>query len=636
MKKMMLFLTSISFLLTNCTYVSQGVVVDSDRYAETTEQDIFGDTTNQVVYLEQNWDRYDSLWFYFTTQGSDFMPYEIFMNLEQADNEALFRNSTNMAKYRFLTQRPSFDNSEGLPVGLVEDTYQDKSYIGLTCAACHTNQINYKGTGIRIDGGPALIDLEGFFLGIENAIKATLNDQAKFDRLVKIMIDKEIAENENEFRQILEAISREREEYNKTNAPIHGDQLVHYGYGRLDAFGRIYNRVLEHLTPGQPNSNPATAPVSYPFLWDTPQHDFVQWNGVGNNNPGGLKGFLGPFTRNVGEVLGVFAIFDLNKQAGDIGYRSSVDKRNLIRLENHLISLESPVWPEDILPAIDQQLAERGKKVYQDYQCDLCHSSPAEFDRSSPERRAIAQFTTLENIETDPAMAVNALVYKGNSGYFKGEEIPNSKDKFGETTIVLFALTKATSDVALEPDHDKLLIRRWLEQAYDFLVALFKNPIKEKTTRHVDFETDEQAQKKLNVYKGRTLNGIWATAPYLHNGSVPNLYELFLPSCNEDEVKSGKECRSNKFTVGSREFDPVTVGLVSKETAEYPGLFEFDASLPSNSNAGHEYAAGKTPVIKVDSNGKAIRNAEGKFEVEWLPAINKSQRLALVEYLKKF
>ena len=30
-------------------------------------------------------------------------------------------------------------------------------------------------------------------------------------------------------------------------------------------------------------------------------------------------------------------------------------------------------------------------------------------------------------------------------------------------------------------------------------------------------------------YKVRPLNGIWATPPYLHNGSVPNLYALLSP-----------------------------------------------------------------------------------------------------------
>ena len=634
--KKIIFTFFVFFLLTNCTYVSQGVVVDSDRYAAITKQDVFGDTADQVVYLDQNWDRYDSLWFYFTTQGSDFIPYEIFLNLEQEDSEALFRNSVNMNKYRFLIQKPSYDNPEGFPVGFVEDSYQDKRYVGFTCAACHTTQINYKGTGIRVDGAPALADFEGFFLGIEGALKATLNNPAKFDRLAKTMIDKSVVENKNDFRKILNSVTQEQENYNKTNAPVQGSQLVHYGYGRLDAFGRIFNRVLAHLTPGQPNSNPANAPVSYPFLWDTPQHDFVQWNGVGNNNPGGLKGFLGPLGRNTGEVLGVFAKFNLNKQEGDKGYRSSAVQRNLLRLEDHLISLQSPVWPENILPPINQELAKKGEKIYQDYQCDLCHSSPDKFERSDAERKVIAQFTSLGKIQTDKAMAVNALTYMGNSGFFEGEDIPDSNDKFAKKTLALFALTKATRGVVLEPDYDKSAARRGAEQAYDFLIAKINNPIKEKTIRHVDFETSELVQRNLQTYKGRPLNGIWATAPYLHNGSVPNLYELFLPSCTKDETKAGKECRSNKFTVGSREFDPINVGLVSKDLTQYPSLFEFDTSLPSNSNVGHEYAAGKTPVIKLNSNGEPIKNVEGKFEVEWLPPITRKQRLTLVEYLKTY
>ena len=30
--------------------------------------------------------------------------------------------------------------------------------------------------------------------------------------------------------------------------------------------------------------NAPDAPVSYPFLWDIPQHDYVQWNGIGANS----------------------------------------------------------------------------------------------------------------------------------------------------------------------------------------------------------------------------------------------------------------------------------------------------------------------------------------------------------------
>jgi hypothetical protein len=76
------------------------------------------------------------------------------------------------------------------------------------------------------------------------------------------------------------------------------------------------------------------------------------------------------------------------------------------------------------------------------------------------------------------------------------------------------------------------------------------------------------------AYKARPLNGIWATAPYLHNGSVPNLDELLKPPHQ----------RIKKFRVGSREFDPAVVGFRMDA-----GAGEFDAAISGNSNAGHEY-----------------------------------------------
>jgi hypothetical protein len=54
----------------------------------------------------------------------------------------------------------------------------------------------------------------------------------------------------------------------------------------------------------------------------------------------------------------------------------------------------------------------------------------------------------------------------------------------------------------------------------------------------------------------------------------------------------------------------------------------------NHSHVGHEYAAGKTPVIKLDAEGKPMKNSIGQIELEWLPASHKGQRLALVEYLK--
>ena len=95
-------------------------------------------------------------------------------------------------------------------------------------------------------------------------------------------------------------------------------------------------------------------------------------------------------------------------------------------------------------------------------------------------------------------------------------------------------------------------------------------------------------------YRARPLNGIWATPPYLHNGSVPSLYQLLLPTGRRDRI----------FFMGDWEFDPKRVGVGT--TSPFPGATVFDTRLPGNSNAGHEYGAG----------------------------LNDADRMALIEYLK--
>lgn len=619
-------------LLSGCTYVSQGVLVDSDRHAKVALQDSFGDSAERAVYPEQNWSGADSLWFYNVTQGSNLLSYDLFLHLETADSELLFRSDEHMNRLRYLPQNASFSNPDSLPVGWVKDEHEGKEFIGFTCAACHTSQINYQGAAIRIDGGSTLADMEQMLKSLAAALQASLEQPEKFQRLAQKVLKAKYPADRELFRAQLANTQQQIASYNQINEPRHGDQSVAYGYGRLDAFGRIYNRVLAHLTPNEPNYNPASAPVSYPYLWDTPQHDFVQWNGVGDNE------LAGPLGRNTGEALGVFSQFDLNKKTRDVGYRSSVVVRNLTRMERHLESLWSPSWEElaeqNVLPPINRALAEQGKQVFIEYQCHTCHES---IDRTDPKRRITAQFASLHTIGTDPYMAMNAINYSGKTGYFAGNRInplkPNSP-RFQATSPVLPALSAAVEGVLLEPDHDKLFIRRWAEKLYDLITSISDNPIK-KTKRHLDFEVvNKNNPATLVAYKARPLNGIWATAPYLHNGSVPSLYELFMPSCSDTEIATGKTCRPNRFTVGTRELDAINVGVVQRDPAQYPGLFVFDTRLPSNSNKGHEYAAGVTPVFVLDAKGRPVKDAQGEPKMQVLPPINDHQRLALVEYLK--
>src|SRR5262249_5812146 len=77
-------------------------------------------------------------------------------------------------------------------------------------------------------------------------------------------------------------------------------------------------------------------------------------------------------------------------------------------------------------------------------------------------------------------------------------------------------------------------------------------------------------------YKARPLDGIWATPPYLHNGSIPNLYQMLVPAALRDE----------QFYLGSTLYDPVKVGYRTEET---PNAFLMDTTLPGNRNTGHEF-----------------------------------------------
>ncbi len=658
---------------------------DPDRGAIAIDADPMGETFSTPIYLEQGWDEADSLWFYNTTQGSNLIPYDIFMALELADEEKLFRSDDVFNQYRYLPQKKTFFNPDALAVGFTKDSYQGKDYIGYTCAACHTGQVNYKGKAIRIDGGPAMADMVGYLTAMQKAMQKTIKDSAKRTRFVKAVLDrKNDYRNEEEVITDLEKWTKVIINYNAVN-----HSHVAYGYARLDAFGRIYNRVLQHVINKQqakvlmlmatdidgsrlltntqveavlkdvdetiignqqfalvldrlmseegdfPNLNlqqmlrirgylfnEPDAPVSYPFLWDITHSDYVQWNGLADNSG------VGPLGRNAGEVTGVFATLDWkasddkfnlaakisgqNNKKKKIDFKSSIDLVNLERLEGHLKSLRSPLWPEEIIGQIDPEKAARGQLLYEEY-CQSCHTV---IDRKDWNRVVIAHLSSLEDVGTDPQMAKNSVEYKGKTGNFKftyqatgvGDMV------FDSTAPVAAILTATTKGVVATPDADKWIVRRWLDWLYTLGASFFDNNIK-ASIKQGTYKPDTTANpfNSLLAYKARSLNGIWATAPYLHNGSVPSLYELLLPAKREGDPEDGKY-RPDTFVVGSREFDPTKVGFLSEG---YEG-FVFNTNQPGNLNTGHEYGGGRTP----QPNG------------ELLPALSETERWDLVEYLK--
>src|SRR5688572_12080572 len=96
-------------------------------------------------YLEQNWSDDDRQWFYTTPQGSKLIPYAWAFALQRAGGDAPWIE--NLERFGFLANARAAHNPQGLPVGVV----RDDDHLGLTCAACHTGSVAYRGTTWQID-----------------------------------------------------------------------------------------------------------------------------------------------------------------------------------------------------------------------------------------------------------------------------------------------------------------------------------------------------------------------------------------------------------------------------------------------------------------------------------------------------
>ena len=529
-----------------------------------------------VFSLDQGWDTQTQMSFWFTSQGSQIIPYRWFLALERAESIEPFRSRAHIEQLGYLPADPGPGawNPDGLPVGFTRATdAKGQDWMGLSCAACHTGQINFKGRGLRIDGAPALADFNRFFAELVAALQATQVDEAKFQRFATALGQTSPVQQQ----ALREALAREAAESASRLALNRPTQSP--GHARLDAFGNIFNEVLVTSLDLPANALPPNAPVSYPFLWDTPQHDKVQWNGSAPNGPIGL----GEVTRNVGEVLGVFGNLRI-EDCKPIGcrYPSSVDIRALGHLEGWLRSLWSPQWDEKLLGPLDRSLAKQGEAIY-GQQCAQCHLP---IERTNPYRRITAQ---MHDVGTDPAMATAVAMRQALTGRLQGTPIITSLpkrfgDKDGGATIVV----QGAVGVMLSTKEARMATLRALIIQYEAQLAdelrgagQFKAPAgwtHEKPSEELLNKVlatpapHEDPPPSLATYKARPLNGIWATAPYLHNGSVPSLWALLQPVAQ----------RPARFFVGSREFDPVRVGLVSDQ-----GPSSFDTTQPGNGNAGH-------------------------------------------------
>lgn len=560
--------------------------------------------------------------------------------------------------------------------------------LGLTCAACHTGQVRYGGTALLIDGGPAMIDLgslesviglsicytdiipwrrwrfisavlkaEGEPAGeardkAETDLRTTLHDACEIDVKAKVAVEREI-------------LSRRKVD----DTPE--------GFGRLDALNRIGNRVFyddligskpTSLTQAQLEANFAAlnAPVSFPPIWDVPHFVWAQYD----------ASILGPEVRNIGEALGVSASLNMTDPARPY-FASTVRKSDIDQIEGLLSGskpafenkafsgLTAPEWskaaanfPDDENWKIKSDLVDKGRDLYKT-NCFECHRGPVRdeiFDRKWPEDSFWA--------ETNPdqkGRGLDAAGWISIGGEMVYKEMEKPVAHMGtdpeQSRVLSERQVRLPAELGVGPVQDLNAAARKLgkpegcglpdDPALTDNYALNLMAVVARVQAQLPLEISQHSRpncpnpgvfrtmteggdppKQRIVaeprYRARPLDGVWATAPYLHNGSVPTLEELLTPQAE----------RPTWFCVGSANFDPKAVGLAHKAdevppspdsrpgtpgTCSKPGLTLFEASERGNSNLGHSFE--DVP------DGKPKAGVLG-------PRLSDSDRTALIEYLK--
>lgn len=525
------------------------------------------------------------------------------------------------------------NNRDGLPVGVTADETVDTRFLGVimmgfNCSACHVNEITYQGSRLRIDGGPSRFNTETFGSELATALKETLKPLHLIQFLVDLsrlppsvigtdtvrlqgtrhpavqqwlrgLVDVERTAADAAFLAVLD---RELRADSAQSAPV---RLQNVSWDSTDpGFRQLRQRYSELRLEGAQQRLHAAAPqndalsgdaqalaarqrslreilIIARMLWDRIEllksiagtqsgiqrtadgPGRVDAFGVARNRlyPEGAVPLTAPVSfphlwgfaqnrwlhydanttsvmeRNLGQALGVGAVFD------PVTYTSTLNPINIHQLELLARRLEAPAWPS-FFPAVDAAKARQGEPLYGQY-CAGCHQDPPAPDACFP----------IGVVQTDSLRATNFALPLGN-GRFTDSVAP--------------------------------VLNKMKYAAYrTFQVPEAQWPV------YNGIPDDSVFWRVTGQYGVRTLRGAWATAPYLHNGSVPSLYELLLPAAR----------RSGTFPVGHPEYDPVKVGYTMTAPA---GTHRFDTSQPGNANTGHEYGT----------------------------QLSEAERMALLEYLK--
>jgi hypothetical protein len=524
-------------------------------------------------YTDERWNTQD--------QGVMLLPYSWVLALEDPDSEKPFLSSDAVQRFGFFPSPRSTMNPDGMPVGFVR-RMDDKGqlWFGFACSACHTSVLSVGSATVRIAGGQGQEDVVGFSDALTDAFKANLLSPRKAYRLVSRIIRYEGLGNLTTVaHQVWDEVRSHL--LDESGADLYP---VASGPSRLDALGRGGNRAFGGFVDER-NYAKAQAPISLPPLWDSARFDWTNSNGSIHQ----------PLARNTVESLGVGADMVLRGGEGPL-FSSTVNFDALVWLEQTIRAIDSPVWPDAFGPT-QPALVATGRVLYIE-NCSGCHGEidPDHPNRLKPfpsefgEAGAIGlKFFNLDDIGTDPGAAnsfADRKVYLSPALYDVLKIAP------GTLVPAVDAFQAATSGV----------LDYWFDQ---------RGYTPEQ--RDVFTHGRKNVWRAIRAYRARPLNGMWSTAPFLHNGSVPNLTQLLGPARE----------RAQTFLVGGHELNPETLGLNG-------GDFVFDTTLPGNSNAGHSfedgYDASRPFTAQRGLVGRALAPAERRAIIEFMKVIEPMPR----------
>ncbi len=551
--------------------------------------------------------------YYHLSEGGEAFPIAWLIALEQQETvngQTTYRPFLeNIERFGLIPDPPSRYNPYGLPVGVTAGygKLTGQQMMGLNCTACHVGELHFNGRAFRVDGGPSMAYINAFITAIVNETSATVDNGERRMRFlnrwrrVKLVplpdfpitrtgapLAAGLSGGSNDealdtatpgaVRRLLDGLRMALSNRALLMDKLHSFKAVKLvaqaqplgtedGYGRNDAFGVGRNELFgayadKEFTLGL-NVLPADAPVSFPHLWGMEQTSWFQW-GVNTNSV---------IERNIGQALGVGAIYEPDNR-----YSSTVRVDNLHAMERLQYKLTSPQWPEDLFGKIDRARAERGRKRF-DSTCALCHETYAKTGTLNE-----YQLFPLDVVGTDPGTAIN---------FERTVMTAEGPKPFGAAAFEIVKKVKAA--YYRDNDVSEEMQAKWESRS--------TRPNPEYRTPLLEYQKFPDTTNR-GIYRAKTLKGIWATAPYLHNGSVPTIFDLL----------QTEERRPKTFPLGTKEYDPAKLGYVTggPRYLTPPGMtpFTYDTKFIGNWNTGHEW---------------------------WFYAdLNDDARLDIIEFLKTF